>query len=139
MSDAADLSSLYFQWSQAVDDYREKNASTLTSDQKVRLKDLSNHLDDLSTHFTLADVAGNIASIQAEVNQIKTVTANAKKTLKRLNTVDMVMKGVAAVVAMGLSASSGNAGGVLGGVDDLLKLLKPIIAAVPASSAASHS
>ena len=41
MSDAADLASLFFQWSQAVDDYRDRNAGTLSCDQKVQLKDFA--------------------------------------------------------------------------------------------------
>jgi hypothetical protein len=121
MSDAADLASLFLQWSRAVDDYRDSNSGTWTPDQKLRLKDFSDNLDDISTHFTLADVAETIASLQGEVNQIKTLTAQAKETIKRLSTVDKVTKVVAAVVALGLSAESGNIGGVLGAIGDFTK------------------
>lgn len=121
MSDSSDLSSLYFQWSEAVDDFRASNLASLTVDQLVSLKDVANQLDDLATHFTLADVAETLASIQTEVNTIKTVTADARKTLERLKALETVMKGVTAVVAMGMSALSGNAAGIAGAIGDLQK------------------
>jgi len=121
MSDSSDLSSLYFQWSEAVDDFRASNLASLTVDQLVSLKDVANQLDDLATHFTLADVAETLASIQTEVNAIKAVTADATKTLERLKALETVMKGVTAVVAMGMSALSGNAAGIAGAIGDLQK------------------
>jgi hypothetical protein len=121
MSDAADLASLFFQWSLAVDAYRDKNTGTLTPDEKIRLKDLSNQLDDISTHFTLQDIGSIITSIQAQIGQIKTVTAQAKKTLKNLTTAATVIKVVSAVAAIGVSAASGNIGGIVGAIGDLTK------------------
>jgi|ERR1700691_4798448 hypothetical protein len=125
MSDASDLATLFFQWSQAVDEFRGNNAPTLTSDQKVRLKDLAGQLDDISTHFTLADIANTIASIQPQISQIKTVTANAKNTLQKLKTTARIVSAVAAVVAIGVSAEGGNVGGVLAGIGDLAKAVSP--------------
>jgi hypothetical protein len=121
MSDASDLATLFFQWSQAVDEFRGNNAATLTSDQKVRLKDLAGQLDDISTHFTLADIANTIASIQPQISQIKSVTANAKNTLQKLKTTAQIVSAVAAVAAIGVSAVGGNVGGVLAGIGDLAK------------------
>jgi signal recognition particle GTPase len=125
MSDASDLATLFFQWSQAVDEFRGNNAPTLTSDQKVRLKDFAGQLDDISTHFTLADIASTIASIQPQINQIKTVTANAKNTLRKLKTTAQIVSAVAAVVAIGVSVEGGNVGGVLAGIGDLAKAVSP--------------
>jgi|HubBroStandDraft_1064217.scaffolds.fasta_scaffold196381_1 hypothetical protein len=125
MSDASDLATLFFQWSQAVDEFRGNNAPTLTSDQKVYLKDLAGQLDDISTHFTLADIANTIASIQPQISQIKTVTANAKNTLQKLKTTAQIVSAVAAVVAIGVSAVGGNVGGVLAGIGDLAKAVSP--------------
>jgi hypothetical protein len=125
MSDTTDLASLFFQWSQAVDYYRDKNADSLTPDQNVLLKDLSSQLDDISTHFTLDDVAATIASIQPEIDQIKTATAQAKKTLAKLNTIDKVTKAIAAVVSIGVSAESGNVGGIVSGIGDLASATAP--------------
>jgi len=90
----------------------------------VLLKDLSSQLDDISTHFTLDDVAASIASIQPEIDQmeidqIKTITAQAKKTLAKLNTIDKVTKAIAAVVSIGVSAESGNVSGIVSGIGDL--------------------
>jgi len=127
MSDASDLASIFFQWSQAVDDFRDNNAATLTSDQKVRLKDLAGQLDDISTHFTLSDIAASVAAIQPQIDQIKTVTANAKATLQKLNTVAKVVSVVGAVAAIGVSAAAGNVGGVLGGIGDLAKAIAPAV------------
>lgn len=134
MSDASDLASIFFQWSQAVDAFRGDNAATLTSDEKVRLKDLAGQLDDISTHFTLSDIAASIAAIQPQIGQIKTVTANAKATLQKLNAVAKVVSGVAAVVTIGLSAAAGNVGGVLGGIGDLAKAIAPPTTAAPGTT-----
>jgi uncharacterized phage infection (PIP) family protein YhgE len=134
MSDASDLSGIFFEWSQVVDDFRDKNSATLTSDEKVRLKDLAGQLDDISTHFTLSDIADTIAAIQPQIDQIKTVTANAKAALQRLNTVAKFVSAVAAVAAIGVSAVGGNVGGVLGGIGDLTKAIAPSAAGAVGSS-----
>jgi hypothetical protein len=125
MSDASDLASLFFQWSQAVDQYRGDHADTLNSNQKVRLKDLAGQLDDVSTHFTLEDIEDTIASIQPQIEKIETVTADARKTVKKLTTFAQVVSAAAAAVAIGVSAAAGNVGGVLAGIDDLAKAISP--------------
>jgi hypothetical protein len=133
MSQSADLASLFFTWSEAVDDYRDENAGTLTLDQELHLKTLSNRLDSLATEFTLAEIAETVASIQEAVGQLKAVTAQAKETLHKLKTVEQVTKVVEALAALGVAAASGNLRGVGGALGDLTKAMTPTTAGAGAN------
>lgn len=134
MPDAADFAKLFFQWSQAVDDYRDQHFDELSPDQRSRMKDFAHQLDDISDHFTIIDIDETLESIRGDVQQIESVTTQAKAALKKLQTIEEVTKVICAVVALGIAAETGNVGTVEGSLEDLSKLI-PISAAGGATGA----
>jgi len=146
---AGDLADLFFQWSQQVDSYRDQNFQSLTPDEQTRLKDLSHQLDDISAHFTLSDIANTLGSIECDLEQIKTVTTEAKEELKKAQTALTVIKIASAAAALGLAIASGNPGTIGGAISDLANLMlvgpqgagrgKPIGASAPAAGAEAAS
>ncbi len=123
MPDAANLARLFFEWSQALDDYRDEHFDELSSDQQSRLKDFAHHLDDISDHFTIEDIDETLESIRGDVKEIAKVAGDAKGTLKKLQTLDEVTKVVAAMVAIGVAAETGNIGTIEGSLEDLGNLI----------------
>ncbi len=135
MPDAADFAKLFFDWSQSVDDYRDEHFDELSPDQQSRLKDFAHQLDDISDHFTIEDIDETLQSISGDLDDIAKVTTNAKAALKRLQTIEEVTKVIAAVVAIGVAAETGNIGTIEGSLEDLGNLI-PMGGATGATAAA---
>src|ERR1700689_163536 len=89
-SQASELANQFLQLSMAVDQVRQANLTKLSPDDRQRLSDCAQHLDDFAMQFTAQSIAATLASIQANLKNIMGATADAQKAIKTANTIEKV-------------------------------------------------
>jgi hypothetical protein len=103
------LANIFFSLSQAVDNFRfAPRNPPLTDAQASRLKDESQALDDRAHHFTAEAIGATLQSIQGNLTNIKSLTANVKHQVQNLNDVDKVIKIVTSALTLGTAIAAGN-------------------------------
>jgi hypothetical protein len=105
---AGDLADLFNSLSDAVDNFRINNSSTLSVADKSRLKDEAQGLTDRAHYFTAEAIGATLQSIQSDLANIKTVTGQAAAALKTLNNVSKAIAIATSAVALGAAIAAGN-------------------------------
>lgn len=120
VSEANNLANIFFSLSQAVDTFRfAPRTPPLTSTQAARLKDESQALDDRAHHFTAEAIGATLQTIQGDLANIKTLTAQAKQQVQNLNDVDKVIKIVTSALSVGTAIAAGNVPNILSAMQAL--------------------
>src|SRR5579871_3126016 len=101
-AEANNLANLFLALSQAVDDLRLSGTlQNPTPEQLQRLKDLSLQLGSIANGFIAQAIGATLQTIQADLANIKNVTADAKTQLGHLNNVSKAISIATAALGLG--------------------------------------
>jgi len=131
---ARDLSVLFQKLGFSVFDYRRLHFAELSETQRDELEDRAEALLDVADSFTEAAIAAAVNSVQDGLNRISEVTTQAKESLKTLNNVQEALAIVSAGLSLAGAVASGNAGGVVSGLQALVAAFHPGDAATTGSA-----
>jgi hypothetical protein len=120
-----DLSVLFQKLGFAVFDYRRLHFVELSQAQRDELEDRAGALLDVADSFTDAAIAAAVNSVQDSLDRIRDVTTEAKESLKTLNNVQEAFAIVSAGLSLAGAVASGNAGGVVSGLQALVAAVHP--------------
>jgi hypothetical protein len=113
-TEANNLANLFYALSQGVDDFRlTPRTPPLDPATAGRLKDEAQALDDRAHYFTAAAIGATLQSIQPNLEDIKTLTAEAQKQVNNANTVDKVIMIATSVLSLGTAIAAGNIPSIL--------------------------
>ncbi len=122
---ARDLAALFRNFALAVFSYRRLHFAELSQTQRDELEDRGEALLDAADRFTEAAIGATITAVKDSLDQIAKVTGDAKDTLKTLNNVQQALAIVGAGLTLAGAVMSGNAGGVLSGLQGLVAAVHP--------------
>lgn len=127
MPDSADqvrqLAGLFSQMSETVDAYRTQHFTQLTPEERDRLEQLIQQLDDIHDGFTAIAIQDTLNAIRDDLNQITTVTTEAQQSLHHLNTVAHVLKVVSAAAELGSAIITADYGAIPQAIKDLAQAI----------------
>jgi len=108
-AEANNLANCFYALSQAVDNCRfAARTPPLTALQAGQLKDESQALDNRAHYFTAQAIGATLQSIQPDLANIKTLTAQAAQQVKGLQDADKVIKIVTSALTVGTAIAAGN-------------------------------
>ena len=120
VAEANNLANCFYALSQAVDSFRfATRIPPLTDIQAGQLKDESQGLDNQAHYFTAQAIGATLQSIQSDLANIKTLTAQAAQQVQKLKDVDKVIKIVTSVLNVGTAIAAGNVTSILSAVNAL--------------------
>ncbi len=123
-AEANNLANLFLALSQAVDDLRLSGTlQNPTPEQLQRLKDLSLQLGSIANGFIAQAIGATLQTIQADLANIKNVTADAKTQLGHLNNVSKAISIATAALGLGTAIVTGNPAGIIGAAQTLTTAL----------------
>lgn len=111
-AEARELAAQFLQLSMAVDQFRHDHFPELTPELRARLKDQAQHLDDLSDHFTAVAIGVTLLAIQDDLDNIRSVTAQARQAVRTIQKIEKVASIVSAGVALGAAIFAGDPGNI---------------------------
>jgi len=123
---ARELAQIFFNLSNAVDDFRLRNFSSLSPAQQQQLKDQAQALDTRAQQFVAAALAAILQAVQPHLAGIKQATKDAQDALAHLDDIAKGMAIVDAAVALVGSIASGDVGSIGGGLQNLVATLSPV-------------
>lgn len=116
---ARELAALFSQMADTVDAYRTQHFSELSLQDRVRLEEKIQQLEDIHDRFEALAIGDTLQAIQTDLNQITAVTTQAKDSLKRLETVRQIIGVVSAAAELGADIASGDYGAIPQAIEDL--------------------
>jgi hypothetical protein len=124
IAESYNLANIFYALSQAVDNFRFATRNPpLTGFQAQQLKLRSQDLDNQAHLFTAEAIGATLQAIQADLANIKTLTAQAQQQVQNLNAVDKVVKIVTSVLSLGTAIAAGNVASVLASAQALAGLV----------------
>jgi len=108
VTQAAELAQIFFDLSNAVDDFRLRNFGSLSHAQQQQLKEEAQALATRGQQFTAAALGAILARVQPHLQNIKRATQDAQDALARLNDVAKAIAIVDAAVALAGAVMTGN-------------------------------
>ena len=112
-AEANALANAFYDFSDAVDDYRFSFDPPLKPADMARLKDESQALQDRAHYFTAQAIGATLKTIQTDLGKIKAVTAQAQQQLKNLINVSKGIKVATSVLSLGTAIAAGNPATIL--------------------------
>src|SRR5215470_16047645 len=116
---AAQLAQIFFDLSNAVDDFRLRNWNSLSAAQQQQLKDEAQALDTRGQEATADALAAILQNIQPHLQNIQQATTDARDTLAHLNEIVKALAIVDAAVALVGSIVAGDLSSIGSGVQGL--------------------
>lgn len=116
---AQQLADLFSRISDAVDQYRTRQFDTLTPQERDRLEDLIQQLDDIHDRFTATAIQDTLNAIRDDLGRITQITDEARQSVEHLNTTAEVVKLVSAVAELGEAIIVGDYGAIPQSIKDL--------------------
>jgi hypothetical protein len=114
VAEANQLANLFYALSQTIDDLRVGGTLTGATPQDLaRLKDEAQALDDRAHYFTAQAIGATLENLEGDLQNIKTVTAEAKSQLGVLNSVAKVISIATSALSLGTAIAAGNPGSIL--------------------------
>src|ERR1017187_8813224 len=109
---AEELAQIFFNLSNAGDDFRLRNFNALSPTGQQRLKDQAQALDTRGQQYTADALAAILQGIQPHLQNIKQATPSAQAALAHLNNVVKAITIVDAAVALVGSIVTGDLGSI---------------------------
>ena len=120
---AEELAQIFFNLSNAVDDFRLRNFNALSSSQQQQLKDQAQALDTRGQQSTADALGAILQGIQPHLQNIKQATQDAQNALAHLNDVAKAITIVDSAVALVGSIAAGDLGSIGDNVQGLLQAI----------------
>jgi hypothetical protein len=130
---ADQLGDLFLKLSMTCDAYRADHAGELSLDDRHRLADIAQHLDDFSEAFTAQAITATLASIQVNISNISDATKDAQRAVKTAAKIQEVFSIGGAAVALAASIVTLNPGTIASAAAGLVSAIGGAVA--PAGAA----
>jgi len=109
--------------SEAVDDFRQQHFDALTADQRARLEQFVQRLDDIHDQLTGLAIDKTLDALRGDLDRIASVTTQAQQALKHLNTVAEIVKIVSAAAELGQAIATADYGAIPQAIEDIVQAL----------------
>jgi hypothetical protein len=120
---ARELANLFSQMADTVDAYRSQHFTELSLQDRVRLEGEIQQLEDIHDRFESVAIEDTLKGIQSDLNQITTVTSQAKDSLNRLTAVEQIISLVSAAAELGADITSGDYGAIPQSIKELIEAI----------------
>lgn len=111
-----------------VDDYRSRHFDELAPEERLRLEQLFQELCDIHDQFTVLAIEETLQGVQADLDEIVSVTGEAQRSLEHLNKIAEITALVSATVELGTDITTADYGAIP-------QALREIAQALPKQSA----
>ncbi len=118
---ARQLASLFSEMSETVDAYRTQHFDQLTAEERERLEQFIQQLDDIHDGFTAVAIQQTLDAIRGDLDRITEVTAKAQQSLRHLNTIAEIAKVVSAAAELGEAILTGDYGAIPQSIQDVVQ------------------
>ena len=118
---ARQLAALFAQMCDSVDAYRTHHFGELTAEERERLEQQIQRLQDVHDDLTSTAIQDTLAAIKGDLDHIILVTSQAQQTLAHLNTFAEVIKIVSAASELGEDIAIADYGAIPQALEDILQ------------------
>lgn len=118
------LANLFANMSSTVDDYRSQHFTELDASERLRLEQLFQQLCDLRDQLTALAIQNTLDAVASDLNQVVTLTAQAKQALAHLQTTAEIANLVAAAAGLGADISTADYGAIPEDIEQLIQALQ---------------
>ena len=108
-----------------IGNFRFRQGDELSSTERRRLEDLQFDLLNNSTQFNAISLGMELDELQETVARVGMATIRMKKAIKKLETVQRVVKVATAAVTLGAAVVSMNPGAIVGALTGVADVLAP--------------
>jgi hypothetical protein len=120
---AEELAQVFFNLSNAVDDFRLRNFASISASDQQQLKAQAQALDTRGQQCTADALGGILQEIQPHMPNVKQATQAAKDALAHLNDVAKAMSIVDSAVTLLASVATGDLGSIGDNLQNLAKVI----------------
>ncbi len=120
---AEELAQMFFDLSNAVDDFRLRNFTTIPPAEQQQLKDQAQALATRGQQYTAEALGAILADIQPHLKNIQQATRDAQDALAHLNEVAKAIAIVDAAVGLAGSIATGDLGSIGANAQGLFKAI----------------
>lgn len=106
---------------EAVDDFRQQHFDELTADQRARLEQFVQQLDDIHDQITALAIDKTLDALRGDLDRIASATMQAQQALKHLNTVAEIVKVVSAAAELGEAIATADYGAIPQAIEDIVQ------------------
>lgn len=117
--EAREIGNLLIQFEEALKKYRSENI--LPKEDKKKIKRAEDEIHLLATWMFTESASLIIEESQASLEEIQKATMKARDAIKTINDVKRVIAVAAGVAKVAASVRSGDVGGVLNGIEQILE------------------
>jgi|GEM_PF-2914722 len=121
---ARKLADLFANMAQSVDAYRSQHFEELSPDDRARLEDCIQKLDDSHDKFTAVAIQDTLNAIQDDLDRVVSVTTQAEQALKHLKTVAEISKVVSAAAELAMTIATADYGAIPSAIQDVVQAVQ---------------
>ncbi len=114
------LAQVFHDIAAAIGDFRIANARTLSDSEQAKLQNQQFQCLQYSTNFITMGIAMEQADLDATVQQIESVTAQAQEAIETIQLTDKVLQIATAAAVLGASIASLNTSAIGNGIQGLI-------------------
>jgi hypothetical protein len=108
-----------------IGNFRFRQGDTLSSTQRKRLEDLQFDVLNASTMFNALSLSLELDELQETLDRVGMATVRMKNAIKKINSVQRVIKIATAAVTLGAAVVSMNPGAIIDAVSGVADVLAP--------------
>jgi len=117
---ARQLADLFSQMADTVGAYRDAHYSELAPDERLKLEQQIQQLDDFCDQFTAEAIQATLETIQGDLDRIVSVTRDAGQALKHLTKIAEISSILSSVADLAYDITAADYGAVPGAIQDIV-------------------
>ena len=121
---ARDLGNSFQEISEQLNTYKTKNWSSLTSEERQKLKDLAASVSNYSDSLITDAVGITLDAAKASLANIQQATTDAKKVIETINNIKKVITIAGAVIKLGAAFAAKDPAMIGSAVKDIFSTIK---------------